>query len=29
MDYGRPVSFGLFVNPVALSEHSLAVAKAR
>jgi len=26
MDYGRPVSFGLFINPVALAEHSLGVA---
>jgi alkanesulfonate monooxygenase SsuD/methylene tetrahydromethanopterin reductase-like flavin-dependent oxidoreductase (luciferase family) len=26
MDYGRPVSPGLFINPVALAEHSLAVA---
>jgi alkanesulfonate monooxygenase SsuD/methylene tetrahydromethanopterin reductase-like flavin-dependent oxidoreductase (luciferase family) len=26
MNYGRPVSFGLFINPVALAEHSLAVA---
>ena len=26
MDYGRPVTFGLFVNPIALAEHSLAVA---
>jgi alkanesulfonate monooxygenase SsuD/methylene tetrahydromethanopterin reductase-like flavin-dependent oxidoreductase (luciferase family) len=26
MDYGRPVTFGLFVNPIALGEHSLAVA---
>jgi len=26
MDYGHPVSFGVFITPVAQPEHSLAVA---
>jgi alkanesulfonate monooxygenase SsuD/methylene tetrahydromethanopterin reductase-like flavin-dependent oxidoreductase (luciferase family) len=26
MDYGHPVRFGLFINPVAVAEHSLGVA---
>jgi alkanesulfonate monooxygenase SsuD/methylene tetrahydromethanopterin reductase-like flavin-dependent oxidoreductase (luciferase family) len=26
MDYGHPVRFGVFINPIALAEHSLGVA---
>lgn len=26
MDYGQPVRFGVFINPIALAEHSLGVA---
>lgn len=26
MDYGNPVRFGVFINPIALAEHSLGVA---
>src|SRR5487761_951330 len=26
MDYGHPVRFGLFINPIAVAEHSLGVA---
>jgi alkanesulfonate monooxygenase SsuD/methylene tetrahydromethanopterin reductase-like flavin-dependent oxidoreductase (luciferase family) len=26
MDYGQPVRFGVFINPIAVAEHSLGVA---
>jgi 3-dehydroquinate dehydratase len=28
MDNGHPVRFGMFINPIALAEHSLAVRDA-